>query len=357
MSKTVRLIERVIAPLAAAKVDREAGVIRGALLCGTESANRRRYPWKNGLTCNTAIYENRVVNIDHGTESTVPRRIGWTSNITEDDQGRPRGDVHILTTHPYGPAVLEAAEKNPSLFGLSHVAVCRTRMDGGTEIVEEIKEVESVDIVGNAATTQSFYESIQAMKTTLRKFLESAPTKAKHCRKWAKLKTVAEMDGYEMAAPVETDPDEQIKGAFSSACMQIIMQGLDGEMEPKAALSKLKKLLAAHADIQGEGDAEPAAVEAEEEAADEAEMAESKGIEKGKKLIFEAIEKAVKAGLSVTRKTVELAVSVPDLESTVKAIRESTSSEKAKTSGRGDSKTVVESQDLMSKPVGSMPLS
>jgi len=156
-----RLAERVSAtPLSGCRVDRQAGIVFGVLVCGTESANGRKYPWGRGLKCDPRVYEGKPVNCDHGTQNTVERRFGWLANVRVGSDGRPRADLHILKSHPMAGRVMEAAERNPSLFGMSHVAMARTRSERGVEIVEAITSVESVDIVASPATTKGLYESV-----------------------------------------------------------------------------------------------------------------------------------------------------------------------------------------------------
>lgn len=358
MGTTKRLQERFA--LDRDNVDRANGVIHGVLVCGTESANGRQYPWGAGLTCDPAVYEGRPVNCDHGKAATVDRRLGWLANVRVGSDGRPRADLHVLTSHPMAARVLEAAERNPSLFGLSHVAVARTRMDRGTEIIEAIQSVESVDLVADPATTRSLYESTNAMPT-FRKFLESVGT-AKHaprCRKWAASKIVREMDEMMGDMPADMPPpppadasesegDSAISDAFLSVLMALAkkMHAAAGDKAAaKAIASQMVKASLTQGDISGDGTVDAADVDAAgdtEDMPEELEAAESKGIEKGKALVYEAVGKVVNAGLPVTTATLQLAASVSDLSAVVKTVRESATVEKPKTSGR--TTTVTESK-------------
>ena len=164
---TITAIER--APFASTKVDREAGHIDGVLICGLQSRNGRDYP-TSVLSRDYARYEGAAVNCDHADESTVGRRLGWFSDVKPGADGRPRGRLNLLKSHPMSAAVFEAAERNPSLFGMSHVAVCGTKRINGRETVESINKVLSIDLVADPATTKSLYESYhptgQPMKLT-----------------------------------------------------------------------------------------------------------------------------------------------------------------------------------------------
>jgi hypothetical protein len=145
-------------PFAASKVNRQAGYIDGVLICGTTSRNGRDYP-AAVLKRDYAKYEGAAVNCDHRAEATVERRVGWFTNVQPGTDGKPRGRLHLLKSHPMAERVYEAAERNPSLFGMSHVAVCGTTRVNGRETVESINKVVSIDLVADPATTTGLYES------------------------------------------------------------------------------------------------------------------------------------------------------------------------------------------------------
>lgn len=324
---TKKLRESFASPLAGCRVDREAGIIFGALVCGFQSANGRDYPWGGALTHRKGTYEGKPVNIDHGRESTVDRRFGWLANETTGPDGRPRADVHVLTSHPMAARVLEAAERNPSLFGLSHVAVCRTRpVAGGREVIEDVTEVESVDIVASPATTKGLFEG--TMPTTLKTFLEAVGTRKPAAAKWSRAKWVREMDemmGGEMDLPPpppadmpEPDADEATTNAFKAAISAVVDKAMSGGMDPKEALSKIKTLLRSHGDINGDGTVDGADIDAADDAepvdaapAEELEKAESRGIEKGKALVYESLKTAVAVGLPADPDTLRLIDGIP----------------------------------------------
>ena len=346
MGVTKRLQERFA--LSSGPVDRAAGIVRDVLVCGTESANGRRYPWGAGLTCDPAVYEGRPVNCDHGRESTVDRRLGWLANVRVGSDGRPRADLHVLKSHPMADRVMEAAERNPALFGLSHVALARTRLDRGTEVVEAISSVESVDLVASPATTKSLYES-QPMPTTLKTFLESVGT-AKHgprCRKWAAAKVVREMDGMPMdmppapdAAMPEPDADDAVDAAFKAAIAAIGDQLLAASSDPakvKELANKIKKLALAHGDINGDGKVDAADVDdAAGDAPADAEAYESKGFAKGKAFVYEALKTAQSVGLPADADTLDLIGSFPAdrITAVAKRLTEAKPAERPKTTAR-----------------------
>lgn len=154
-----RLQERVTAG-GLLSVDAKAGVVRGVRILGPESANGRRYS-EAAIRGAARLYEGLHVNLGHhtqGGERPVTTRIGWLEAVRFSDGGL-RGDLHLLTSHPHATVVLEAAERRPDLFGLSHDAEGRARRKDGTLLVEEITAVRSVDVVCDPATTRSLFES------------------------------------------------------------------------------------------------------------------------------------------------------------------------------------------------------
>lgn len=157
-----RLIERAHIDLS--RIDRENGVIRGVRIIGRISKNGREYS-AEALRQARNLYEGVRVNIDHqprsraGDDTPSSSRFGWLANVRERDGGLI-GDLHILKSHPMAAVVFEAAERNSSLFGLSHHAEGRTRREGGKTIVEEILAVRSVDLVSDPATTSGLFESV-----------------------------------------------------------------------------------------------------------------------------------------------------------------------------------------------------
>jgi hypothetical protein len=162
MVATTRLTERV-ASNTSLRVDRESGVIRGVKILGGNSLNGRRYA-REAMQRAVGLYEGKQVNINHPSranrdlERSVSDRFGWLQNVRMADRGIV-GDLHVLKSHPLAATVFEAAERNPALFGLSHVAEGRTRQERGSVIVEEIVSVQSVDIVADPATTAGLFES------------------------------------------------------------------------------------------------------------------------------------------------------------------------------------------------------
>jgi hypothetical protein len=253
-----RITERVSAPFTGCRVNRDAGTIDNVLICGTASANGRDYP-VSVFRRDYTKYEMRPVNCDHGSVATVDRRFGWFSDVKIGPDGRPRGTLNCLKSHPMYERVMEAAERNPTLFGFSHVAICRTKPGtGGREVVEAIESVESIDLVAEPATTKSLFEG-KIVRLTVKQLAEAL---VKHPRTSFKavraLKWLAEMDGMDavpatLDAPADdAEPGAALDQAFLDAAVAEMRECMAAKGDPeklKKCLGKLKKMLQAHAEI------------------------------------------------------------------------------------------------------------
>jgi hypothetical protein len=314
MSNPKRITEQVAKAFQGVTVDREKGTISPVLICGFESANNRTY-LPAALREAVPKYEGISVNEDHSRDD-CDSRVGWLTNVYVGDDGRPRGTLNVLLTSKLAPMLFEAAERNPRLFGLSHVANCKTRYDHqtGKEIVESISEVISVDVVRDPATNPGLTESRRGPTmpmTTIKKFLESVAQKAT-VSQILKVKKLSEMEGMAelpMPEPASEDtPEDGIKEAFKAAIMSVVDGALEGGGDAKEALGKIKKLLMAHGDVNGDGKIDSKDVDAAGEG--------SEGTEEGKKgnagsAILEALAVAEKVGLKADRTDLEVIAATP----------------------------------------------
>lgn len=155
----VRLLERVSTRINS--VDRDAGVLKDVKVLGYQSANNRTYS-REAVKKARGMYEGRPVNINHGQrgaagDRAVADRFGQLRNVRLTDDGLI-GDLHYLKSHAMAPVVVEAAERMPDCFGLSHNAEGRVRHVSGKNVVDEISRVHSVDLVSDPATTKSLFE-------------------------------------------------------------------------------------------------------------------------------------------------------------------------------------------------------
>jgi hypothetical protein len=155
-------------------IDRESGVIRGVKVLGAESKNGRRYSDK-AMREAAGFYEGRDVNVNHpskeagNSERAVGDAFGWLESVSVKPDG-VYADLHYLKEHPQAGIIVEAAERNPKRFGLSHNAEGTVKKVDGRNVVESINSVKSVDIVQTPATVNGLFESV---RMTPREILEA----------------------------------------------------------------------------------------------------------------------------------------------------------------------------------------
>lgn len=335
-----RLTERVTAPFAGSRVDRAAGQIRDVLICGTESANGRDYPTAV-LRRDYAAYEGRPVNCDHGREATVDRRFGWFSGVEPGTDGRPRGTLNVLLAHPMAARVFEAAERNPALFGFSHVAMCDTaRGPGGRDVVEAIREVESIDLVAIPATTKGLFEG-RTVGITVKALCEALVRHPKvSAEQVGSLKRLAEMDGMadvpvaDMEAPPDdtADAGEGITAAFKAAFDVIRDQVFSGELTKKEARKRFDALFDGHDEAQGKK-------AAPDEGGTDGDPATPEGKKPKGDAILEALEACKTIGFRPDADDLQMiaeasAARRPALAGRLKQLAEGTGAEKARSWGR-----------------------
>jgi hypothetical protein len=206
-----------------AKLDREAGVIRGVKLIGFESKNGRLYP-PPVLKAAVHLYEGAKVNIDHPERDPAQarkygERFGVIRSVRFVEGQGNYGDFHFNPKHPMADQVCWDAEHNPEALGFSHNALLRLGpKQGGKEVIESIINIRSMDLVADPATTTSLFESETPMDP-------NAPM-----------------------APAETDPKDAMKGAFR----QMIMAAVDDEsLDTAATMKKIKEIMKAQEKLTG----------------------------------------------------------------------------------------------------------
>ena len=160
------------------RIDAERGILFGVKVLGENSRNKRRYAAK-GMREAAPKYEGVKSYIDHPEHDRVneDRKFNaWSGVFKNPRYVEGKGiyaDLHLRKTGEHFQGILEAAEKFPTAVGFSHVAEGDTKLDGETEIVESIREIFSVDLVTDPATTAGMFESKQ--KKTIREAVESLP--------------------------------------------------------------------------------------------------------------------------------------------------------------------------------------
>jgi len=146
------------------RIDRANGVIRGVRVLGKVSKNGREYS-DRAMADAVRLYEGASVFIDHpdrskaNAERTIRDKFGFLRNARVEGDA-VRADLHYMKSHSEAGFILEMAERNPKMLGLSHNAEGRMGTKGGKRVVEGLESVRSVDIVSSPATNEGLFESV-----------------------------------------------------------------------------------------------------------------------------------------------------------------------------------------------------
>ncbi|MFA6244225.1 MAG: hypothetical protein WC655_25000 [Candidatus Hydrogenedentales bacterium] len=263
-------------------IDAEGGVLRGVRIIGRVSLNGREYT-PAALTKAKGMYEGRVVNFDHPdrskptAERSVSSRFGWLQGVHEANDGL-EGDLYYLKTHPMAGQVVEAAQRNPGLFGLSHNADGRIVKRDGKTLVEEIIGVRSVDLVADPATTKSLFESLQHEEPPATVSISEALAALFTTDEQAA--TLQEMVDAKMVpdAPMATGGDAtgQMKAAFRAMVLAVLD---DESMDTNASVARIREILKAQEKLIGgeSADSQPQKTKESEDMTEE-QQAEMKAI-------------------------------------------------------------------------------
>lgn len=257
--QTFRIWEAVGAP---ERVDREAAVLKHVKILGPKSANGRLYT-EAAIKGAAPLYEGAKVRINHPIKADEPRQaedvFGWLRNVAVASDGCLYGDLHYLKSHPLAERIVEAAERNPSLYGLSHNVEAEVDHDGDLLSVTRIVEVKSVDLVADPATTHGLFEQRQQRHPMkLREYLDAAFKKAP-AKLQSRLTKLLEMDGEdEMAVMDDEAPAAPAADGDWRAALAAVVGQLVASEDPEAhdLAGKISKLLKPES-------AEPPAMEAE----------------------------------------------------------------------------------------------
>src|SRR6185369_4902506 len=152
MSERKLLLEYSMQSQGGLVVDIENATIDNVRVLGLRSENGRDY-LPGAVQAAMSLYEGKATNVNHplrpGEPTTIERRNGWLSDLRLDKDGGMRGKWSLLKADSQTPKILEVAQRNPSLLGLSHNVSGRVRHENGREIVEAIEVVHSVDVVAD----------------------------------------------------------------------------------------------------------------------------------------------------------------------------------------------------------------
>lgn len=267
-----------VAAAPSSRVDRRRGVIRGVKVLSQKSRNGRRYTIEC-LKRAVPLYEGVSVRINHpddkdqGADRKVDDVLGRLRKVRL-GPGGIYADLEYLQSHPVAPRICEAAERMPKAYGLSHnVSDWDGHYEDGDYVVTEIREVESVDLVADPATTSGLFEGRAKRRKTSRKgktikLLEwsrkqKAPLRRAFRSVRESLSPAARRLLEEAAMPGAlladgADPEAAIKSAFRAAMNGILD---DNGSDMKTKLARMKEVLAAEEKLMASGAVTPTAID------------------------------------------------------------------------------------------------
>jgi hypothetical protein len=136
---------------------------------GLRSSNGRSYA-ESGVRAAVGLYEGRPVFMGHSKRFDEERppedKIGWLENVRF-ERGALHADMHVLTSREMGRAVMEAADRRPDLWGLSHEARGQEEKGKDGPVISRIESVRGVALVNDPATNKSLFEGT-AMRRKVR---------------------------------------------------------------------------------------------------------------------------------------------------------------------------------------------
>jgi hypothetical protein len=256
---------------ASKRVDREQGIIYGVKVVGRHSPNKHEIKDVSGtdytleaLEEEKQLLEGINVNVDHpdrkqpSKERSARDRFAWLEEVRLTDDGI-FADLHFLDpTDPLAIKMLNAAEKHPSAYALSHNAWGQGEVRNGRYVVTHIPEVRSVDIVADGGTNRSLFEGQEdrIMKKKFRTIIEAASPAVQ--KRFARLLEDAALGGAigDMEADEPAAPEGDDAGYEDHLAEMVKAIVLDSSLSPADKIAKIKsalKLLEQQDEDNGEG--------------------------------------------------------------------------------------------------------
>lgn len=280
---------------------KQGNLIKGVKVLGIHSKNGRKYPLEV-MQRNLHKYENAIINLDHNMHDK-PRSVadvfGRIKNPRMTDTGLV-GDIVYNENHPFAPAFEWFVQNDPAAVGLSHAAVAKTKMDykSGEEIVEDIVEVESVDLVANPATNpKGLFESYnKIMETVMKKQKAEAPVAEVEKVEEAKVEEATLMEPVKKAyVPEAEDKEYETFEAYCTSMKEAVKKCMSSDMDEEAKCEAIMDMFVPKdMDMKAEAvdDKEIAVMDAKEsvESKEQAELFIRKSERVGFKLLLEELD-------------------------------------------------------------------
>jgi hypothetical protein len=161
--------------LKSARLNRDLNIIENTTLISAQSVNgparKRRYS-EAALKQIAAMAEGLPAYANHVSPELAfkPRDvrdlIGRHQNVRFDPSTQTvRSDLHVLAHHT--PWVFGLAERLGDVVGNSLVSRGSVKMEGDTEVVDQIAQLRSADLVSDPASTKGLFESLDIWPPSL----------------------------------------------------------------------------------------------------------------------------------------------------------------------------------------------
>lgn len=132
------------------------GVIHDVVVLRCESANNRRYP-AGTLRRAVGLFEGAKVFANHAPGARDVRDLVGILRSVRSDGSAVRADLEVF--EELAGWLLEIARRAPDALGLSINALGRVARRAGGDMVEEITQVRSVDVVAEPASVSGLFEA------------------------------------------------------------------------------------------------------------------------------------------------------------------------------------------------------
>lgn len=140
------------------------GLVKNVAVCGLKSKNGYRYR-EAALKKILPQYDNQEIYLDHAgkqtTNRTVSEHFATIRKPFWDESAKivRAGEFSYRQEHPFAKQFEEQLKRDEKWFRLSHVADGTIEDVLGQREVTEVTKIHGVDLVTNAATTASLFES------------------------------------------------------------------------------------------------------------------------------------------------------------------------------------------------------
>lgn len=196
------------------------------------------------------LFEGALAFADHQKPGDLPERsvrdiVGYYRNVRslqESGVARLRAELHLVPGNDWLFSLLQESQNHPSLCGLSIDAFGETvREADGTNVVQSLKKVLSVDVVTRPSAGGSFDRLIQSDRKETPVAIDTPPAAPDHTAVIAQLQEQARTQAEELATMKRLhEEDGQARLALAEARANLTTKLTEAAM-PEIVTAKLRK--------------------------------------------------------------------------------------------------------------------